>query len=88
MRIILSLFFTCSLFGKLGSQEIDKPNVLLIAVDDLNDWIGCLSGIMSLYQPWGRTTMPSGTGVGATSATQTVVRNSTIIKKIQMNGKI
>ena len=43
MRIILSLFLMCSLFGKLGSEEIDKPNVLLIAVDDLNDWIGCLS---------------------------------------------
>ena len=22
----------------------DKPNVLLIAIDDLNDWIGCLGG--------------------------------------------
>jgi len=43
MRIILSLFLTCSLLGKLGSEEIDKPNVLLIAVDDLNNWIGCLS---------------------------------------------
>ncbi len=22
----------------------DHPNVLLIAIDDLNDWIGCLDG--------------------------------------------
>jgi arylsulfatase A-like enzyme len=27
-----------------GSVEIEHPNVLLIAVDDLNDWIGCLGG--------------------------------------------
>ena len=37
MRIILSLFLACSLFGEPVSEEIDKPNVLLIAVDDLND---------------------------------------------------
>ena len=23
---------------------IDRPNVLFIAVDDLNDWVGCLGG--------------------------------------------
>ena len=51
MRIILSLFLTCSLFGKLGSEEIDKPNVLLIAVDDLNDWIGCLEGHPQTFTP-------------------------------------
>ena len=27
------------------SEEIpQKPNVLLIAVDDLNDWVGCMGG--------------------------------------------
>ena len=24
--------------------EIDRPNVLFLAVDDLNDWVGCLGG--------------------------------------------
>ena len=24
--------------------EAPRPNVLMIAVDDLNDWIGCLAG--------------------------------------------
>jgi len=43
MRIILSLFLVCSHLGELGAEEIDKPNVLLIAVDDVNGWIGCLS---------------------------------------------
>jgi arylsulfatase A-like enzyme len=27
-----------------NSKPIDPPNVLLIGVDDLNDWIGCLGG--------------------------------------------
>jgi arylsulfatase A-like enzyme len=26
------------------AHAVEKPNVLLIAVDDLNDWIGCLGG--------------------------------------------
>ena len=25
-------------------QSAERPNVLFIAVDDLNDWIGCLGG--------------------------------------------
>jgi len=29
---------------KPKSALADKPNVLLIAVDDLNDWIGCMTG--------------------------------------------
>ncbi len=32
------LFFAQPLFAK------DTPNILFIAVDDLNDWVGCLSG--------------------------------------------
>ena len=27
-----------------GSPAADRPNVLMIAVDDLNDWIGCMQG--------------------------------------------
>ena len=26
------------------AEEVKKPNVLLIAIDDLNDWIGCMGG--------------------------------------------
>ena len=29
---------------RVRSQAMDRPNVLFIAVDDLNDWIGCLGG--------------------------------------------
>jgi hypothetical protein len=28
----------------VNAQEKAPPNVLLIAVDDLNDWVGCLGG--------------------------------------------
>ena len=29
---------------QVNAQEANKPNVLLIAIDDLNDWIGCMGG--------------------------------------------
>ncbi|MCY4597914.1 MAG: sulfatase-like hydrolase/transferase, partial [Bryobacterales bacterium] len=28
----------------LATVAQDRPNVLLIAVDDLNDWVGCMGG--------------------------------------------
>jgi len=37
--ILCLLLLLCSL-----SHAADKPNVLFIAVDDLNDWIGCMKG--------------------------------------------
>ncbi|MEO2009354.1 MAG: sulfatase-like hydrolase/transferase, partial [Pirellulaceae bacterium] len=30
--------------GSSLAEEAQKPNVLFISVDDLNDWIGCLGG--------------------------------------------
>ena len=27
-----------------SSAEAQKPNILFIAIDDQNDWIGCLKG--------------------------------------------
>ncbi len=45
MKIQHLILFT-SLFVSLGQLQAsdEKPNVLFIAVDDLNDWIGCLGG--------------------------------------------
>jgi len=40
--LIILAFFILSCRGK---KEIkDRPNVLFIMVDDLNDWIGCMGG--------------------------------------------
>ena len=36
--LFLFLILTCILQGE------KKPNVLFIAIDDLNDWVGCLGG--------------------------------------------
>jgi len=42
IRTILSLWLLAMLHAAESTQT--KPNVLFIAVDDLNDWIGCLGG--------------------------------------------
>ena len=45
--IVLALLFLAPCLGPvegaLGASP-PKPNVLLIGIDDLNDWIGCLGG--------------------------------------------
>ena len=41
--VMAALAVLCAATG-LDAEQPDKPNVLLIAVDDLNDWVGCLGG--------------------------------------------
>ena len=41
MRLPVSLFLSLILTCPLGAE---RPHVLFIAIDDLNDWIGCLRG--------------------------------------------
>ena len=43
MKFSLILTLGC-LFLTQFAQAAAKPNVLFVAVDDLNDWIGCLGG--------------------------------------------
>src|SRR5688572_16050144 len=31
-------------FAATAGQAANRPNVLFIAIDDLNDWVGCLGG--------------------------------------------
>jgi choline-sulfatase len=43
------MFFRCSIFVSMVfwttfASAADRPNVLFISIDDLNDWVGCLGG--------------------------------------------
>lgn len=40
----LATLTACLLIGSHATAAGRKPNVLFIAMDDLNDWIGCLGG--------------------------------------------
>lgn len=46
MTTLRLLAFVCALsaVSPLPAQNAPRPNVLFIAVDDLNDWIGCMKG--------------------------------------------
>ena len=47
--LILSSFLLAPL--QISAEASEKPNVLFIMVDDLNDWIGCLKGHPQAYTP-------------------------------------
>jgi choline-sulfatase len=40
---VIASIFTGTL-GVINAEESSRPNVLFIAVDDMNDWVGCLGG--------------------------------------------
>ena len=48
---LLAIFFSCSFWVGAQAKNTNKPNVLLIAVDDLNDWVGCLGGHPQTFTP-------------------------------------
>jgi len=43
-RKIVLIVFTCLVAEQLYAVDSVKPNVLFIAIDDLNDWVGFLDG--------------------------------------------
>lgn len=43
MKKNLSSFFVCMMMA-IAVNAQNKPNVLFISIDDLNDWIGCMGG--------------------------------------------
>ena len=50
-RISSAFFLACFLWVGSHAKDTHKPNVLLIAVDDLNDWVGCLGGHPQTFTP-------------------------------------
>lgn len=51
MKLISSLFLLCLLVLPTPAAEAKNPNVLFIAIDDLNDWIGCLKSHPQVKTP-------------------------------------
>ena len=47
MKTIISLFALLV----ISTSAADRPNMLFIAIDDLNDWIGCLGGHPQVQTP-------------------------------------
>ena len=43
-RIFIALFILCFWIEESYAQDLKKPNVLFIAIDDLNDWAGFMGG--------------------------------------------
>src|SRR3954462_7659836 len=52
-RVVLSLVLVASMRSAFAATAAPAapPNVLMIIVDDLNDWIGCLKGRPSALTP-------------------------------------
>lgn len=48
--VVLSLLLV-SILPTRAQQKPSPPNVLFIAVDDLNDWVGCLNGHPDAHSP-------------------------------------
>ena len=45
MRVVLAwLCLICGIVNVSAQEQGERPNVLFLAVDDLNDWIGVLGG--------------------------------------------
>ncbi|MFC4990965.1 hypothetical protein [Rubritalea tangerina] len=43
-KLLMLALAALTLSPSIAHSEHPKPNVLFIAIDDLNDWIGCLGG--------------------------------------------
>lgn len=51
LYIILTLGVTLPCYGEVAAGLKAKPNVLFLAVDDMNDWIGCLDSKTKAHTP-------------------------------------
>ena len=48
---VLLVGISVTLSQRTRAQETPRPNVLMIAVDDLNDWVGCMGGHANAKTP-------------------------------------
>ncbi len=48
---LLKTFVIVVLLGSLSSFAREQPNILVIAIDDLNDWVGCMGGHPQVKTP-------------------------------------
>ena len=48
---LLSLFVLCSFISSITHAADSRPNILFIAIDDQNDWIGCMGGHPQVKSP-------------------------------------
>jgi len=51
ISFFLLMFCSCSEKQRTTTPKGIKPNVLFIAIDDLNDWVGCLNGHPQVQTP-------------------------------------
>ena len=49
--VLLVGVVSCLISMPLSAEESKRPNVLFLAIDDLNDWIGCLGGHPQVKTP-------------------------------------
>jgi len=72
LHLSVLLFVACGIMCGAAEAAAKKPNVLFIAIDDQNDWVGALGGhplaktpnLDSLADPPGSDGQPSGYGLG------------------------
>ncbi len=51
LKIFLGITLVTILSVSACTQEVQKPNILLIAIDDLNDWVGAFGGNPQMLTP-------------------------------------
>ena len=49
--LVMALFAESPQHVAAGDGNTKRPNILFIAIDDLNDWIGCLGGHAQVKTP-------------------------------------
>ncbi len=66
MKPLFAAALSALLFLSLSAAE-DRPNVLFLAVDDMNDWIGCLGTTPRAITPsgWVKRNTPTASALAA-----------------------